>query len=232
MAQTADSKGRPSDQAPSPEQVAKKLDQLEGRLAALRGAFDQYFLGLERHPPLPERDRLRKDIESTRGNTGRNTALKFRAASLFTRFLSYDHMWARTLTDIEEGRYHRDLFKARLHRQQRGKQPQASAPAEDVDMSDLTEPPQPERREAERGSSPGPSDDRLKTIYESYIAAKAKVGDSTSLTFEQLAQRLKKQVPAVLAKTGATSVDFKVLIKDGKATLQAVTRRPKPKPEP
>jgi len=227
MAQTADSKGRPSDQAPVPQEVSNKLDKLERRLAALRGSFDQYFLGLERHPPVAERDRLRREIEGTRGNTGRNTALKFRAANLFTRFLSYDHMWNRTLTDIEEGRYHRDLFKARLHRSQRAKEDsKASGPAEDVDMSDLTEPEKPQRREQETG----PSEERLKTIYDSYIAAKAKCGDSTNLTFEQLAQRLKKQVPAVLAKTGASSVDFKVLIKDGKATLQAGTRRPKTKP--
>ena len=132
MAPNADPRGLPSDQAPSPQEVSNRLDKLEGRLAALRGAFEQYFLGLERHPPIPERDKLRKDIESARFNTGRNTALKFRAASLFNRFLSYEHLWARTLTDIEEGRYHRDLFKARLHRAHRAQGGKTSAPAEDI----------------------------------------------------------------------------------------------------
>jgi hypothetical protein len=223
MAPTPEPKGRPSEQGPSPEEVASGLDQLEGRLAALRGAFEQYFLGLERHPPLPERDKLRKDIEKARGNTGRNTALKFRAGGLFNRFLSYDHMWSRTLIDIEEGRYHRDLFKARLHRSKRAGAPSAPGhPAEDIDVSDFGEEPRPHR--AEEG---GPSEERLKTIYESYLAAKAKCGESTSVTFEQLAKRLRKQVPAVLAKTGARTVDFKVVVKDGKATLQAIAKRPK-----
>lgn len=225
MAPTADSRGRPSDQAPSPQEVSSRLDKLEGRLAALRGGFEQYFLGLERHPPLPERDRLRKEIDHARANTGRNTALKFRAASLFSRFLSYEHMWTRTLTDIEEGRYHRDLFKARLHRSQRAAGRKESAPAEDVDMSDLAEVARPQSIEQNGGLS----EQRLKIIYESYIAAKAQCGDPTGLTFEQLSRRLKKQVPEVLAKTGASSVDFKVLIKDGRATLQAVTKRPKEK---
>jgi hypothetical protein len=223
MALNADPRGLPSDQAPSPQEVSNRLDKLEGRLAALRGAFEQYFLGLERHPPIPERDKLRKDIEGARVNTGRNTALKFRAAALFNRFLSYEHMWARTLTDIEEGRYHRDLFKARLHRAHRAAGGKAPAPAEDIDMSDFAEAPRPERSEPAGGLS----EERLKTIYETYVAAKAKCGEPTSVTFEQLSERLKKQVPAVLAKTGASSVDFKVLIKEGKATLQAVTKRPR-----
>jgi hypothetical protein len=225
MAQTADSKGRPSDQAPNPQEVSSKLDKLEARVAALRGAFDQYFLGLERHPPLAERDKLRKEIENIRGNTGPNTALKFRASSLFTRFLSYDHMWTRTITDIEEGRYHRDLFKARLHRSRRTQESEAPPPAEDVDMSDLSEVARPPRPTEDVGLS----EERLKKIHESYVAAKAKCGDPTSVTLDQLSQRLRKQVPGVLAKTGATSVDFKVVIKDGKATLQAVTKRPREK---
>src|ERR1700687_6160684 len=119
MATAPDPKGKPSDRGPSPEQISQALDKLEGRLASLRGAFEQFFLGLERHPPVDERDQLKKDIEATRVSISRNTALKFRAAGLFNRFLSYEHMCARTLTDIEEGRYGRDLFKARLHRSRR-----------------------------------------------------------------------------------------------------------------
>jgi hypothetical protein len=229
MAQAPDPKGKPSDRGPSPEQISNALDKLEGRMAALRGAFEQFFLGLERHPPVHERDRLKKDIEATRVSISRNTALKFRASGLFNKFLTYEHLWARTLTDIEEGRYSRDLFKARLHRSRRASTPPSSSagPSEEVDLSDFSED-TPRQRSATASSPEAPgalSEQRLRSIYETYVAAKAEYGEPTRLTFEQLAQRLRKQVPEVLAKTGASSVDFKVLIKNGKPILHAVTKR-------
>jgi hypothetical protein len=44
------------------------------------------------------------------------------------------------------------------------------------------------------------------------------------MTFEQVASQLRQQVPQILSQTKAKGVDFKVVIKDGKASLRAVPK--------
>ncbi|MEL6187720.1 MAG: MXAN_5187 C-terminal domain-containing protein, partial [Myxococcota bacterium] len=44
------------------------------------------------------------------------------------------------------------------------------------------------------------------------------------LRFDDMASTLRKQVPKLMAKTGASSVEFKVVIKGGKAVLKAMPK--------
>jgi hypothetical protein len=89
---------------------------LEESLEALRIRFEQYFLGVTRKPPVQERAALRSAILQLKAGFIRNTAAKFRVNMLHNRFLTYERLWDRTLREIEDGTYRRDLFKARLHR--------------------------------------------------------------------------------------------------------------------
>ncbi len=68
-------------------------------------------------------------------------------------------------------------------------------------------------------------DQKLKAIYDAYITAKKRCRESTDgLTFDAVAKSLRRQVPALLQQRGVTSVDFKVVIKNGKAMLKAVPK--------
>jgi len=65
----------------------------------------------------------------------------------------------------------------------------------------------------------------VRAVYDAYVAAKRQGGEDTSrLSFEAVAQSLRKQVPELLARTQAKSVEFKVVVKDGKAQLKAVPK--------
>lgn len=214
------------------EELIERAGQLEAKVAQLKNRYEQFFLGMERKPPSQERDGLHKELEQLRQVTTPNTALKFRFNSLFNRFLTYERMWQRTEKDIEEGRYRKDLFKARLHAQQR----RGALPSEEVDSNfdetdEITTPGFHGARPAglpppvARPPPQGPNDDRLKAIYSAYITAKKECRESVQgLTYEQMVGTLRSQVPEILKQTKAKSIDFKVVIKDGKASLRAIPK--------
>jgi hypothetical protein len=229
----------------SSEEAAELLKRLEAQLAALRNKHEQYFLGLDRQAPDKERDSLKKQIDDLKFMVGRNTALKFGVQSLFNRFLSYERMWLRTEKDIEEGRYVRDIFKARLRSKQRHSEetdPEASIPPGVTAVPAKAEPLPPSHRPPATAATaipkpppvpkagtapPGmiPSEDKLRAVYQAYVSAKKQCKESTAgMSFEQVADQLRKQVPQILSQTKAKAIDFKVVIKDGKATLRAVPK--------
>ena len=323
----------PPDQAA----VADEVVEIDADIAALRARFDQYFIGLERHSPIKDCEALRKRLVKLKGQFIRNTGLKFRVQSLYSKFQSYERLWLKTLKEMEEGTYKRDLFRLRRKKQATGpteKKPESDRAEEkprpdfyslDEDLEadlpdDLFEdfvapkpaavrapvpvakspppapavaaapptrgpPPPPAAKApppapvaakgpppapvaarvpppapvAARGPPPAPgaaarpaapppaprpapaaaaaarpaplaadglSGDKVKQIYDAYLTAKKRCKESTAgITPEAVASSLRKQVPQIMKESGARSVDFKVVIKDGKAILKAV---PKP----
>jgi hypothetical protein len=213
-------KARAEGRVYTPEEISQKIDRLEVRMAQLRNRYDQFFLGLERKPPHPEREAVRKELEQFKNMNIANTSVRFRYNSVWNRFLAYERMWLRTLRDIEEGRYTKDLFKLRLHR--RGQRDAA----EDIDTSSFDD----DAERASGGAPPktegqGPSEERLRAVYAAYLAAKQECRQSTEgMTFEAMANQLREKVPDLLEQTRARAIDFKVVIKDGKAALRAVAK--------
>ncbi|MFP2929930.1 MXAN_5187 C-terminal domain-containing protein, partial [Pyxidicoccus sp. 3LG] len=73
--------------------------------------------------------------------------------------------------------------------------------------------------------SGGMSDDKLRAVYDAYVTAKRRCQEDTSkLSYESVAATLRKQVPELLKQHNAKAVEFKVVIKDGKASLKAVPK--------
>ncbi|MBI4821143.1 MAG: hypothetical protein HY791_33090 [Deltaproteobacteria bacterium] len=68
------------------------------------------------------------------------------------------------------------------------------------------------------------NDNTIKQLYETLAKAKKQTGERNDLKIEDMASSLRKQVPKLLKSTGAKAVEFKVVIKDGKAVLKAVPR--------
>jgi hypothetical protein len=66
---------------------------------------------------------------------------------------------------------------------------------------------------------------RLRAVYDAYLAAKKSCREDTSrISFETVADSLRKQVPELLERHGARDVEYKVVVKDGKAVLRAVPK--------
>jgi hypothetical protein len=56
------------------------------------------------------------------------------------------------------------------------------------------------------------------------MGARRRCGEATDLRYEDMAAALRKQVPRLMSQTGAASVEFKVVIRAGKAVLKAIPK--------
>jgi hypothetical protein len=183
-----------------------------------------------------------------------NTQDKFRFNQIHARFVSLERVWARTLKQIEDGTYKRDKFKvaqarkrdAQLVEQQQQQQPARGGHAIDaldsidVDMDGFDEPAPVVRPVAPRPAAPRPvvpvpiaaaandlgglSEQKLQQLHKVYVDARKRTGEASSLTLEALRAQVAKQVPVIRAKHNCEAVDFKVVLKDGKAMLKAIPK--------
>ena len=208
------------------DDILKECDAIEEELEELKGNYEQYFLGIERLPPAKAHQKLKTRIANIKSTFNRTTAVQFRVQSLLSKFLTYERLWQRTMQEIENGTYQRDLFKARMRSRHRSAEKPANAPAP-------APAPQAAAPRTPSGRSPLPPqsvtaelpEPKLRVIYQAYLDAKKRCGEDVSkMTFESLASKLRKQVPNLLEKHQATSVEFKVVIKEGKAVLRAVPK--------
>ena len=187
------------------EKFAAELDELEEGMTALHVLYEKYFLGIDRRPPELERKRVSGKARELRTVMVRNTALKFRINTLFAKLISFERMWDRTLREIEEGTYKRDVFKASLRQKQRDQNGEKVA--------------------AGRPEAPQISDEKLRRLYDTYLMARQRCGEPTqNISFESVASRIRAQVPELMQKHKAKNIEFKVVIKAGKAILKAVPR--------
>jgi len=230
-------------------EMAKECGELEEAIAALRMSYEQYFLGIERKPPTLEHNELKKRMQKLKSGFVRQTAIKFRIQSIQAKFTTYERLWSRTLQEMENGVYRRDLFKARLHAQERAakeaekasekiaervEKAQAQVPAQATPAKGTAvQPPAAPKavRPPPPASNGGPglgdalSDAKLKAVFNAYVTAKKRCQEDVSkLSFEQVAANLRKQVPDLVKKAGAQGVEFKIVIKDGKAILRALPK--------
>jgi hypothetical protein len=185
------------------EKLAEELDELEEAISTLQVVYEKYFLGIDRRPPEQERLRVSRKMREMRTTMVRNTALKFRINTLFAKLISFERMWDRTLREIEEGTYKRDVFKAKLHLKDRD-QKKGGRPAGAASPAEISEP-------------------QLRKLYDTYLLARQRCGEPTAgISFESVANRIRAQVPQLKEKHKARNIEFKVVIKAGKAVLKAI----------
>lgn len=223
------------------DELEAEASRLEEELEELKARYDQYFLGVERREPSRQRDELRKKVLRVKEAFTRNTGLKFRLQSLHARYLSYERLWLRSAREKEEGTYRRDVFKARLHAGQRGEPPAAArkesapaAPAGEDAASAATPAPGAAPRAAAAPPRPGGppvpapgalSAAQMRALYDSYVAAKRSCNEDTSrLSYEAVASTVSKQIPELMNRFKAKTVEFKVEVKDGRAVLKAIPK--------
>ena len=71
----------------------------------------------------------------------------------------------------------------------------------------------------------GVSDESMRRLFHTYLKARQQCGESTvGITYEAVASKIRSQFPALMEKHNAKNVDFKVVIKGGRAILKAVPK--------
>ena len=96
-----------------PEELEEQIEGIEKLLDRTKVLFEQYFMGIQKVAPM----QLHRDIERrVRDLTQlqiRNTGLRFRFTTVCQKFGAYNTYWKRTLREIEQGKYVRDLARVK-----------------------------------------------------------------------------------------------------------------------
>jgi hypothetical protein len=308
------------------EVAFQECDAIEADIAALKVSYEFYFMGNERLPPTRAYEDLKKRLERLKNSFVRNTAAKFRVQAIATKFGTYERLWQRTLQEIENGTYKRDVAKAKRRTQQKPAAdksrntgafeipdegfeveevkpsvvpsvapvkpvepvpfrggvptvaplvpsvaplvpsvaplippvaPVAGTPARGTGIPSVPSvaprvapvvppvapavprvapavPPVAARPPAAKpaaarppvaASGGGIPDDKMKSLYDAYVTARRQNKEDTSkMSYDSVAATLRKKVPELMKQHGGKSVEFKVVIQDGKTVLKPVIK--------
>src|SRR3954466_9378936 len=163
----------------SQEKLQEELDAMDQSISELQVVYEKFFLGIDRRPPDRERKRISDRMRVLKATQVKNTALKFRLHTMFAKLISFERMWDRTLREMEDGTYHRDVFKAKLHASREERQNTAKQQASSFHIPD----------------------DKLRKLFDTYVTARQRTGESVAgLTFDAVASKIRAQVPELLSK--------------------------------
>jgi hypothetical protein len=183
--------------------INEAIALLDAKLNRLKTEYEQYFLRIVKKEPLTLRGEVERLIRACNSHPIHNTATKFKLNTINARYHTHRDYWTRVLRSIEDGTYHRDIFKLNLST------PEPSTPTEEK-----TAPPA------------GTNGNRLKGIFDEYLKTRKRCKEGVKgITFEKLKEVILKQVEKTKKRYGCREVDYKVSVKDGKAKIVIVPVR-------
>jgi len=235
----------------TPETQEGRIEEIQRKLDRLRGLYESFFLGIERAPPnVARRDLNRLILEMQQEHLAR-APMRFRFQSVLSRWVLLTTYWNRTLREIEAGTYRRDVARAQRHMAEKGgsineqqaialgipavrakafverqqrltaqKDARAAAgrppvPAGTAQAEVLPTPPA-------TPHIPGLGDADVENVYKRYLETHQRVKDPRpALTLDSVRDRLRAQVPRILAEKGCGKVRLDVAVEDGKVRLKA-----------
>lgn len=201
-------------------QINSTLDEVEQRSNHLKIQYEKYFSGIERIEPLKEREDIKRVLRDLGDKQMPNATQRFRYQQLKARFQSLELYWMRNLAMIERGTHPKMKFRADLKDSSRMKKSTDNAlPEAAVEPLMSTEQEEVLRRRQEIQER---EERALKMVYDKYMEARAKCGQSTDLAFDTVRNILKQQVRQIKSQYNVETVRFRINIEDGKAKVKAV----------
>lgn len=104
----------------TPEELTELLDELSKLIDRTKVMYEQYFMGIQKLAPMQLHRDVERRIRELTQQQIRNTAIRFRLATLTQKFGSYNTYWKRTMRKIERGEYIRDVARAGRRAQRKG----------------------------------------------------------------------------------------------------------------
>ncbi|MBX7144854.1 MAG: hypothetical protein K1X79_10420 [Oligoflexia bacterium] len=182
-------------------QIRSQLDQLEANINDLKVQFEQYFAGLNKFPPDKLHAQVKREIRRLLAAPFKNSELSFRLRALEGRYRTYHTYWERVQKQREAGAYSKDVFKADL-RVRHAKEDQHAQTAEG---------------KVERG---------MHDLFSSYKSALEKEsGMKQNIDFKAFQRSLVSRARELKAKHAGKKISFKVVVQDGKVSLQARVKK-------
>jgi hypothetical protein len=91
--------------------IEELLDTVDKSLERVKTLYEQYFLGIQKQAPQFLHTDIERKLRDLTQLQIRNTGLRYRLATLQQKFGAYNSYWKRTLRQIENGTYLRNLSK-------------------------------------------------------------------------------------------------------------------------
>lgn len=196
--------------------LGSRLDEIEQRMFLLKIEYEKYFSGIEKIEPLRDREELKRAMRDFLDEPIRNTVQRFRYQTLKARFQSLELYWTRNLVLMERGAHPKMRFRADVKAQQRRPVPGATAPPEPSISAEQAEVLRQRQEAMER------EERAYRVIYDKYLEARTKCGQSTDLSFDAVRDALKKQVRTIKSTYQCESVKFRIVVEEGKAKVKAL----------
>lgn len=177
--------------------VRAELDRLDQMLEELKVQYEQHFSGIL--PLAP--DKLHNEVKRLRRlllkAPFKNSEMKYRYKSLENRYHTYRSYWERVNREREAGTYQRDVFKANL-RERIALEEQHATTAE------------------------GKAEGHLSSLFKSYKDALEKsAGRKMNVDYEAFKKMVVKRAKEFKEKHGTKKLTFKIVMKEGKVSIQA-----------
>jgi hypothetical protein len=185
--------------------TTETIELLDRKISQLKREYDQYFLGTRPREPVLLLGEVRKTVAFLSNTAIQNTAMRFKFASVCSRYQALKRQWDDTQRKIEAGTYERHLFKAKLHG--------VGAPGKES----------PGGSGARPAGAAGPAGGAGDALFQDYLDARAACGQSTkNISRDKLEDQLERQRSELRKKFGEDArFSFRVAIEDGKVRLKA-----------
>lgn len=191
--------------------LKEDMDILDLKINKLKVDYEQYFAKILKREPTALRDEIDRIVLKYSNQHISNTSLKFRYSTLVAKYTSFKQFWNRILRQIEEGTYTRGAFGAKLPEEPVNRIPQQRTEA--VSSS-------PEAHPAPAGNS------KFSEVYRQFMEAKRTAGESAAdMSYEKFTQAIVQQTEKVKKDLNCSDVEYKVVVKDGKAKITLVPKK-------
>lgn len=193
--------------------LSEDIELIEVSIRRLQIEWDKFFSGLERKPPTDLKSRTEALLRRYANAEIRNNTERFRYQSLTAKYNTLNELWSKRLRAKEEGKpmgVHG--LKADMLPPPPASSPAAAGGAAASRRDDTGE---------VRVQSPDRDVQAVRSLYERFVQARQRAGESAPVKFESFQKLISQQASRILSEKGGQAVDFRLETKGGKVSLKA-----------
>lgn len=192
--------------------LSEDIELIEESIRRLQIEWDKFFSGLERKPPTDLKSRTETLLRRYANTEIRNNTERFRYQSLTAKYNTLNELWSKRLRAKEEGK------PIGVHGLKADMLPPPPASAAGAGRAAGT------RRDGAgevRVQSPDRDVQAVRSLYEQFMQARQRAGESAPVKFESFQKLISQQASRILSEKGGQAVDFRLETKGGKVSLKA-----------
>ncbi len=196
------------------EKTERMTAELQELIRQVRREYDFWFNGVSPKPPFELRNKLDSHVRLLRNRLPKRTADQFKIAVVLQQYQSLAELWDKSSRNSETGKLTPWMAQSRrtlldeIERANEQRQEEAKKPERSTYLARITKPEE--------------DVDEMRKVFNSYVAAKGKVGEDTSgADFDKFRAALVKQTKAIIDSGKASAVSYRVEIQDGKVAIKA-----------